>query len=82
MIHLEIMRHNSYHASGTIQEIADVTDSLVNANEEAFEDPETYGCELVDELPDWYQPRSEPTPGSAASHQHLSFLAAPALAPG
>lgn len=37
----------------TAAQLADVEDSLINANEEALEDPFAYSLTPVDELPDW-----------------------------
>lgn len=34
-------------------ELADLEDSLVNANEDALDDPANYGLLVADDLPDW-----------------------------
>ncbi|WP_455233583.1 hypothetical protein [Geopseudomonas aromaticivorans] len=52
------------------EEFASVEDSLLNANAEVFDDPEDFGLEVVDELPEWVAVM--PAPEDAAR-----FVAAP-----
>ncbi|MBC8742753.1 hypothetical protein F6X40_40450 [Paraburkholderia sp. UCT31] len=51
-------------------EMADVEDSLLNANGEAFDDPEDWGLESTDELPDWAQP-TQPDEAFAIPKRHV-----------
>jgi hypothetical protein len=48
-------------------EMADVTDSLLNANEDVFDNPEEYGSVgYDDELPDWAMPKTKQARPKAA----------------
>lgn len=62
MIHLDIMRRYGGYAVANAAEIADVTDSLVNANEQALQKPEYYGHMASDDLPGWFRAPAAPTP--------------------
>ena len=60
IIHLEIRRGNAWQ-SATDDEMADVEDSLKNANPEAIEDPDSHGLRVTNDLPDWIM--DTPAPG-------------------
>lgn len=47
------MAVNDSYTQATPDEIADIEDSLVNANGELFENPKDYGLEHTDNLPIW-----------------------------
>lgn len=51
LVHLEIDRMGL--AAADAAEVADVEDSLKNANPQALEDPETWGLIGSDMLPEW-----------------------------
>lgn len=52
IIYLEVRNKNQWQ-SANHTDIADVQDSLLNANDEALEDPESYGLDESDTLPLW-----------------------------
>lgn len=64
IIFMDIMSWKGWVACGPDQ-MADVEDSLKNANEEVFTDPDEFNCTLEDTLPEWAQP--EPVPTSPAT---------------
>lgn len=52
MTAMSVKRGHRWH-SATNDERADLTDSLVNANPEALDDPEGWDLETAEKLPDW-----------------------------
>ena len=52
VVNMDVKRGNKWHAASKI-EMADLEDSLKNANEEALENPEEWGIDREDDLPDW-----------------------------
>lgn len=60
LVHLEIDRIGMAVANAI--EIADVEDSLKNANPDALKDPETWGLIGSDVLPEWCAPSGSPQP--------------------
>jgi hypothetical protein len=56
LVRLQVQRNRSIadsFSAASLDEIADLLDSLINSNGELFEDPEDYGLEGVDQLPVW-----------------------------
>lgn len=61
LIHLDVYNTTGPYAANAA-EIADVEDSLKNANPEALENPDEYGIAASDDLPSWAAPQSAPAP--------------------
>jgi hypothetical protein len=52
--HLDIQRGSKWQASSRAER-EDLTDSLVNANPDAIDNPGNWELEIVSELPDWVE---------------------------
>lgn len=59
--HLEVQWGNQW-IEGSRYDLADVEDSLKNANPGALEDPVYWGLLVSDDLPDWAKMQEMPTP--------------------
>ncbi|MBP5947926.1 hypothetical protein [Pseudomonas sp. P9(2020)] len=63
LIHMEVQANRSMldsYRAATQHEIADVEDSLVNANGELFDAPDDFGLQAACELPAWALPALAP----------------------
>ena len=63
LIHLDVQVNraiNNHYRAATANELADVEDSLVNANGDLFDNPAGFGLEAAYELPAWALRRFEP----------------------
>lgn len=60
LVHLDILRGNKWREASRA-EIADLEDSLKNANEDALDNPGNWDLDEADELPQWAE-GAEATP--------------------
>lgn len=60
VLHHAEVKHGRHFVRASDIEFDDLSDSLVNANEEALADPEDWGLIAADDLPDWAPPIREP----------------------
>jgi hypothetical protein len=61
LIHLDIRRDWKWRAASPA-ELADLEDSLLNANGDALDDPEGWGLLEMEHLPDWAGDGESPAP--------------------
>jgi hypothetical protein len=61
MVHVQYQRDHAWH-DGDAATVADVEDSLKNANPDAIVNPQDWDLEATDELPDWAPEPASPAP--------------------